>query len=103
MATSNVRILGRNFKVVQEADGKLAGYCDRKAGIIGIDPEQDEFGLKDTFLHEIMHGILWQQGYDHKYPLEESFVRPLATGLITVFQDNPDLAKWLIKHIKEKP
>lgn len=100
MATSNVRVLGRNFKIIPHKREDLAGLCDRSGGTISVSTDQDAFSIKDTMLHEIMHAILHQQGYSHPYKLEESFVRPLATGIITVLQDNPQLAKWLISKAK---
>lgn len=100
MATKNVRVLGRNFKIVVRDLGNMYGLCDKAAAVISIDPEQDEFSFRDTLLHEIMHAILHQQGATHSYKLEESFVRPLATGIMTVMQDNPKLAEALFGKIK---
>ena len=103
MGTSNVRVLGRVYKIARKAERNLFGRCDNTTGIITVRPKLDEFSEKDTLLHEIMHAILFQQN-NHKpddYPLEESFVRPLATGIIAVLQDNPQLAQWLIAPIKE--
>ena len=100
MAIPNVRVLGRKFKIeVKELEG-MYGRCHKAKAIIQIDPDQDEFSLKDTLLHEIMHAILHQQGFNHEYELEESFVRPLATGIMTVLQDNPKLAAFLTEKIK---
>lgn len=101
-APAFVRVLGRNFAVQVAADATRSGYCDRAAGVISVSPEQDEFSLRDTLLHECMHAVLYQQGSNHPYKLEESFVRPLATGLMTLFQDNPELAKVLFSKIGPK-
>jgi len=100
MASSNVRILGRTYKVIRKTLDKAYGQCDNARGTITLDPDQDAHSMKDTFLHECMHGILSQQGYNHPYALEEKFVRPLATGLISFLQDNPAVARWLIEKAK---
>ena len=102
VGNSIIRILGRDVDVTTEPDKDLAGYWDSNKGIINVAPGQDAFNSKDTLLHEIMHAILSQQGSMHPYKLEESFVRPLATGLMAVFQDNPQVAKWLVAPIKRK-
>lgn len=98
--TKRLRILGRVFTITRNVDEENAGLCDKANGTINISPSQDEFSRKDTELHEVMHAILHQQGFDHPYPLEERFVRPLATGVLTVLQDNPTWAKRLIERIK---
>jgi len=99
MAATNVRVLGRNYRIIRKELQNEYGVCDNTKGTITIATGQDSFGEKDTLLHEIMHAILHQQGYHHAYKLEESFVRPLATGIITVLQDNPALAKALIAKV----
>lgn len=103
MGTSNVRVLGRVYRLARKALRGKWGLCDNVKGVITVIPNIDEFSERDTVLHEIMHAILYQQ--DNHRPddqsLEESFVRPLATGIIAVLQDNPQLAQWLIAPIKE--
>lgn len=96
---TSVRVLGRVYNIVPCTDGDNFGVCNNITGVISALVEQDEFSYRDTILHETMHAILHQQGQRSSYKLEESFVRPLATGLITVLQDNPELAKWLIRQI----
>lgn len=101
MGTSSVRVLGRSYKVTRKRDKVNNGYCDVTKGVLNVAPGADAFTDKDTLLHEIMHAILYQQNQHRPYKLEESFVRPLATGIIAVLQDNPQLAQWLIAPIKE--
>ena len=98
-APASVRVLGRNYRVTSELDATRSGYCDLATGLINVSPGQDEFSLRDTLLHECLHAILYQQGTIHAYKLEESFVRPLATGLIALFQDNPALVKTLFSPV----
>lgn len=94
-AGSAVRVMGRDYRITAEDDDENSGYCDKHAARINVDPRQDRFSIRDALLHEFMHAILHQQGFDHPYELEESFVRPLASGLITLFADNPRLASEL--------
>jgi hypothetical protein len=49
-----------------------------------------------------MHAVLHMQGRESGGEVEEEYVRALATGLTGVFQDNPELAAWLIAPIKER-
>lgn len=52
---------------------------------------------RDTILHELMHAIRSLQGREYGGEVEEDYVRSLATGLIGVFDDNPEFAEWLLK------
>lgn len=56
---------------------------------------------RDTLLHEVMHAIRSLQGREYGGEVEEDYVRSLATGLIGVFDDNPEFARWLITRGKE--
>lgn len=51
---------------------------------------------RDTILHELMHAVRSLQGREYGGGVEEDYVRSLATGLIGVFDDNPEFAQWLI-------
>lgn len=96
MAAKHVRILGRNYRLTAKAESDRAfGSCDNIKGLINVSPGQEQFSKKDTLLHEILHGILFMQGYTHNPELEEAFVRPLATGILAVMRDNPGLADKL--------
>ena len=99
-----VRINGEEFAVVFRrflAKEKALGTCDYKKSLIEIATGQTPVNTRDTVLHEIMHGILVKQGhvgscFDND-STEERYVNALATGVIGVLQDNPDLARWLIE------
>lgn len=60
------------------------------------------FEIKDTVLHEVMHAIRHTQGREYGGEVEEDYVRSLATGLIAVFKDNPEFAKWLISFPRKR-
>jgi hypothetical protein len=102
---SRVRIAGRDwrFRYRKQEHMDALGLTHFAKGLIDIATGMDAFDTRDTVLHEVMHALLAQQGYTtHGDEVEESFVRPLATGLIGVFQDNPELAEWFIERITKK-
>lgn len=101
MGIQSVRILGRSYKVVTLKRMKDAGQCDYVAAKIKVKAEQDEHERKDAVVHEIFHGILYQQGREYGGEVEETYVRALATGFIAVLQDNPEFAAWLGSHIQD--
>lgn len=94
---TTLRILGRDYAITCDVDGARFGYCDNTTAIVNVRPGGDGFTRVDTLVHEIMHAVLFQQGHDREAKLEESFVRPLATGLTTVLRDNPALLKYIQK------
>jgi hypothetical protein len=99
-----VDILGRKYQVNRGHLDGISGQCDTGEARIDIQVGQEEYAEKDTVLHEVMHGILFQQGRSMgdgegpEYTMEESYVRPLATGLIAFFRANPAVANWLISN-----
>lgn len=74
-----------------DADG-LCVYDDHEVQVRGgLAPLAEA----DTILHELFHAILHSQGREQGGDLEELYVRALATGLLGVIRDNPQLLKWL--------
>lgn len=89
-----VRILGRDYSIDYELDNGDLGSCDTNANEIEIMEGLPPVEERDTVLHEILHGVWALMGID--YPkIEETIVNRLATGLTQVFQDNPELMKYL--------
>ena len=77
---------------------EASGLCDYDKAAITIVSKQTPFNVRDTVLHETFHAILSQQGRtSFGDATEELYVRALATGLMGVLQDNPQLAQWLIE------
>ena len=61
--------------------------------MIAVAEDQANDAMQDTFLHEVMHALI--AAFDLKEKdKEESFVRRLATGICTVWNDNPKAFKW---------
>ena len=59
-------------------------------GVVGSQPNDS---IQDTFLHEVLHAICHVMGL-RETEKEENFVRRLATGLCTVWNNNPAAFKW---------
>jgi len=99
---TSVNVLGRKYRVARVNRDGQSGAMYPFDGLIEVAPGMDDYSTKDTFLHEVMHAILYQQGRgtggsdDEQYKEEESYVKPLATGLIAFFRANPGVANWLI-------
>lgn len=94
-----IRIGPYDIKVekVERVDGKDDDY----ANFLAVEEKLIiiyEFGSKlaaaDTVIHELLHGI-WKFQHLPKKSEEERTVSVIATGLITIFRDNPKLLKWI--------
>ena len=94
--SSEVRVLGKTYKVRPFQDTLLktqaAGANDVKLALIEYDPQMTKDQVKDTLLHEIVHIL----DYDFQLEMSERQVHCLASGLFSVFKDNPDLSKWIL-------
>src|SRR5881392_1069832 len=92
---SPIRLGGRDYKFrfrqaksMSEADG----LCHNDKGLIDIRVGQTPVNEVDTVLHEVFHAILFCQGREDGGTTEETYVRALATGLVTALSDNPEFA-----------
>ncbi|HDR9086374.1 TPA: hypothetical protein QDB10_002265 [Burkholderia vietnamiensis] len=88
------------FELVSENAGKAGqffGCTSTGTQNVLIARGQSPSNLADTFLHEVMHCILWlcKTQEDEKHADEEEFhVTHLAHGLCKFWQDNPQAAIW---------
>lgn len=101
-----MRIGYRNYIVrnweKQEADARnLRGTHWSHAGWIKIDESLCPEEKANTFIHEILHAIWLQCDLDDD--LEEHVVTVLANQLTQVFQDNPEVTKYLRSALAKKP
>lgn len=96
----SVRVLGKqhriNYKPAEEMDN-CYGLCFNGRQRIDIQGDLPGSEEADTVLHEVLHAILFQMAVLLPPEVEEQFVRPAASGLYAVLQDNPQFAKWLIQ------
>lgn len=70
------------------------GTQDLRRQTIRVDKEATPQAQADTFLHEIVHAIFDAMGLAEKDMPEEPVARRLATGLCTVWKDNPKAFRW---------
>jgi hypothetical protein len=59
-------------------------------GLVGSPPEDS---MQDTFLHEVFHAIMHVMDL-RETESEENYVRRLATGLCTAWNNTPAAFKW---------
>lgn len=90
-----VRILGRDydFNYMEALPGDVLGLWHINDMRIDIKEGQHPTEEADTMLHEVIHGI----SDLHRLNLSESRVARFATGLIAVFQDNPEFCKYIMQ------
>jgi len=60
---------------------------------IGLVGNQSNDSMQDTFLHEVFDAIAHMMDLKET-ETEENYVRRLATGLCTVWNNNPAVFKW---------
>lgn len=91
-----IRVFGKDFSVGKaylEQGFQDCGQTDEGKLSILIRDGQPKIEEADTLLHESIHAIDFVMDLE----LTERQVRLLATGLIGVFQDNPEFAEFVTK------
>lgn len=75
----------------------LLGHCDRRAGVISIEPNQSPDQKRDSLLHESLHGITDLIGLaaDMSDAEEEQLVRRLSPAILAFLRDNPKVVAFL--------
>ena len=92
-----LRVLNLNWSIVF-VDKKCKdtteawGWCDPSEQTIFICEEQKPDAMADTFMHEVLHAIVYSLGVNVKE--EENIVHRMATGICTVWRQNPSAFKW---------
>ena len=91
-----VRLMGRTFllnyvKGSVLADNHDFGHIDFYNQVINISDNLTPVEEADTVLHELIHAVDLSMGLE----MSEHQVHHLATGLIALFQDNPEVALYL--------
>jgi hypothetical protein len=98
---TKIRIVGSDYKVIPSEAGELKamdhiGECNYLEHTIRIKKGLIGPILKNTMLHETVHGI----SNELCLGLEERQVELLTTGLIAVLKDNPKFKDWLLNDNK---
>ena len=90
-----VRVMGKVYSItyIENSDAiESNGVCKNDTLSILIADELPPDEERDTLLHEIVHAVDNQISIG----LTEKKVRQIATGLMQVILDNPDVAKFLL-------
>ena len=75
------------------ADMGAVGLCDLETQTIGFLGSLSRDSIQDRFLDEVFHAIVHVMDLKET-ETEENYVRRLATGLCTVWNNNPAAFKW---------
>jgi hypothetical protein len=90
-----VRILGKTYTITKaekfmEVDGRVLGQIDYTKQTIKLEDKMNVECEKVTLLHEIMHGVFYQLGFDSECT-NEHLIQSIATALYQVLSENKDL------------
>jgi hypothetical protein len=94
MRPAKLKILGKPFLIQwlsEGLDAGLVGECDSDNQVIRVRDGQPLETEQDTLLHELLHAV--DEAVDSK--MKESQVKRLATGLLAVLKENPNLVAYL--------
>ena len=94
-----IKVLGRAYVISYEPALNLGvpnvGLCDNSNLVIHVLDGQHPVEEADTLIHELLHAIWFIMSIDQGGVDEEAVVGRLASGLIGVFLDNPELLVYL--------
>jgi hypothetical protein len=91
--------LQRMTKIEAEREASW-GQCDCQEGIIRIFPNHDDKVTANTLLHEMLHAI-HHEWHINDGDNEENIVTKFANGITTLFNDNPDLIRYIAREFIE--
>ena len=98
---TDLTILGQNWDIVHTPSWLMStslGECQQDTQKILIRSGLQGQQAADTLLHETIHAVDMILGLD----MSEQQVRLLATGLIQVFQANPEFYGWIAERLEEE-
>lgn len=94
----HVRVMGRDYLISYEDMTLLGtdclGRCHHGMCRIAVQNGQHPVEEADTVLHEILHAIWYCMSIAEGGADEEAVVRRLASGMLSVFMDNPHLLTY---------
>ena len=86
-----IRIIGKTYTVEEAPESPLENRCFGRfkaaEGQIILQAGMCDDQVRDTLIHEALHGIDYAMSLD----LEEPQVHALAAGVCALFRDNPAL------------
>lgn len=85
----------KTFNIIKEKEiirlpNELLGEISYMEEVIRISNKISQNEQNQTFMHEMIHGLLDKIGYN-EMAVDEKFVDRLATGLYEVIKDNPQI------------
>lgn len=94
-----VKVVGKTY-LVNFVDRKELpndyGECNNETQIIRVRKDNHGETQADVLLHEIIHAVDFAVNSD----MTERQVHSIATGLLQVILDNPEIVKWIQKQKK---
>jgi len=92
-----IKILNLTFKVefCAKTDRQAAeadGWCDFENQTIVVYGGLEDESKADCFLHECIHAVGYLMGVE--WTKEEQVSRRIATGLCTLWKENPSAFRW---------
>ena len=91
-----LKIVGKTYDVQFVAAEELPkdyGECNNETQTIKIRTDTHQETQADVLLHEVIHAV----EFAFNAGMTERQVHSLATGLLSVFYDNPELIEWINK------
>lgn len=87
-----VDVVGQKFRILHDAPSDNgSGECHTDENLIRVNPQHGEPAQRDTLLHEVCHAISDAMQCD----MRERQIRGMATGLLCVLRQNPNLVNFL--------
>lgn len=96
----NIIISGMEYDVILE-DKPL--FCNNQRAYAHIDYDNKEItidkgiqegqGHVQSFLHEVLHGIVFDRELDFKNDGEETIIDQISKGLYQIIKENPNIFK----------
>lgn len=86
-----IRILGKRWTVRHKRVKGDLGSCEIGHTRLNINPDQSDDSMRDTVLHEAIHGIEDEMGLR----MSERQVAGMAVGILALLRDNPGLVRFL--------
>lgn len=78
------------------------GWCDFENQLIVINGDNSPQIVAETWLHEVLHALLLALDIvDTSNADHEQIVSRTATGLCTIWKQNPDAFKWWTEEMKK--
>jgi len=99
---SKVLVLSHVFKIkwvkVDVETMGAFGKCNFNKHVLAMPSGMSRTVKAEALMHELIHAIHWQMGVDDGSK-EEDITRSMSVGLCTVWQQNPELFRWMGKNL----